>query len=284
MTIGQRAASPPRKRLFARHIAVPNEHGSWVFLFSPLIIGLALGGALTPASLALILAALAAFMLRQPVTIAVKVLSGRRPAGDLITARLWMGVYGLFLLAAVAALVLLGAGYVIMLAAPALPVLGWHLWLVSRRAERRQVWVEIAGAGALALAAPAAYWVGQGGYQPLGWLLWAVCWLQAAGSIVYAYLRLEQRKLTAVPDRAEQWRMARPAVLVNAGILIGVALLAAAGRIPFLAPLAFTLQPLETLWGAAHPAVRVKPAIIGLRQLAVSSLFTVLFVALWLAG
>lgn len=284
MTTGQRTLTPPRKKTFARHVAVPNEHGSWVFLFSPLIIGLALGGTIGAASLVMILAALAAFMLRQPVTIAVKAISGRRPAGDLALARLWIGVYGLVLLAAVIGLVLLDAGYVVWLAAPALPVLGWHLWLVSRRAERRQLWVEIAGAGALALAAPAAYWVGRGGYQPLGWLLWALCWLQAAGSIVYAYLRLEQRKLTAAPDRAEQWRMARPAVLVNAGILIAAALLAAAGQIPSLVPLAYTLQPLETLWGATHPAVRVKPTIIGLRQLAVSSLFTVLFVVLWLAG
>ena len=126
--------------------------------FSPLIIGLALRALIGAASLVMILAALAAFMLRQPVTIAVKAISGRRPAGDLALARLWIGVYGLVLLAAVIGLVLLDAGYVVWLAAPALPVLGWHLWLVSRRAERRQLWVEIAGAGGCA-DAPAAYWV-----------------------------------------------------------------------------------------------------------------------------
>jgi hypothetical protein len=52
--------------LKARHIALPNEHGAWVFLFSPLLIGLATGG-FRPASLLLVAAALAGFLVRQPV-------------------------------------------------------------------------------------------------------------------------------------------------------------------------------------------------------------------------
>jgi hypothetical protein len=75
--------------LFARHIALPQDHGSWVFLFSPLLIGLFAGGHLSQASLLLIIAALAAFLLRQPVTIAVKVYSGRRSRRDLPAARFW---------------------------------------------------------------------------------------------------------------------------------------------------------------------------------------------------
>jgi hypothetical protein len=43
----------------------------------------------------------------------------------------------------------------------------------------------------------------------------------------------------------------------------------------------FALQWLEMLWGITHPAVGFKPKAIGYRQLAVSTLFTALFVITW---
>jgi len=89
-----------------------------------------------------------------------------------------------------------------------------NLWLVSRRAERRQAGIEIIATGVLALAAPAAYWVGKGWQDPLGWWLLLLTWFQSAASIMYAYLRLEQRELHALPDRPTQFRMARRALLL----------------------------------------------------------------------
>src|SRR5512134_2222532 len=75
--------------LLKKHIAIPQDHGSWVFLFSPLLIGLFAGGQWSFASLVLLLGALAAFLLRQPVTIAVKIFSGRRPRRELQAAIFW---------------------------------------------------------------------------------------------------------------------------------------------------------------------------------------------------
>ena len=112
----------------------------------------------------------------------------------------------------VAALILLGDGYVTYLAVPGIPVFAWHLWLVSRRLERRQAGVELVATGVLSLAAPGAYWVGIQRYDPLGWWLWLLTWLQSAASILYAYLRLEQRLLPQIPARSVQWSMARRAV------------------------------------------------------------------------
>lgn len=74
--------------MFKRVIALPQDHGSWVFLLSPLLIGLFIGGAITLASVVLILTALAAFLLRQPLSIAVKVWGGRRARSDLRPARI----------------------------------------------------------------------------------------------------------------------------------------------------------------------------------------------------
>jgi hypothetical protein len=153
------SAAAPR-RFLKRHIALPNEHGAWVFLLSPLLIGLfagrAAGGAWTAAAGWLCLAALAAFLLRQPVSMAVKAQAGRRSRADLPAAVFWIAVYGLAALMAVGALVALGQAQVLLLAVPAGPVFAWHLALIRRRAERRQMGVELVGSGTLALAAPAA--------------------------------------------------------------------------------------------------------------------------------
>src|SRR5215216_5657678 len=176
-----------------KQIFLPQDHGSWVFIFSPLLVGLFAAGRFTFATVSLVGAALAVFLLRQPVTIAVKAYAGRRPKSDIPAARLWIALYGLIILLALIGLIRAGFAYLLLLAIPGVPVFAWHLWLVSRREERRQVNVEIIATGVLSLAAPAAYWVGLGRYDSAGWWLWLLVWAQTAASIVCAYLRLEQR-------------------------------------------------------------------------------------------
>lgn len=271
-----------------RHIALPSDHGSWVFLLSPLLIGLFAGGSFSIASVYLIIAAMAAFLIRQPVTVAIKAYSGRRSRRDLPAARLWMLVYGVIAVLGVAGLVSEGYAALLILALPGIPVFAWHLYLVSRRQERRQVGIEVVGSGVLALAAPAAYWVGEGppptlnALDPLGWWLFALTWLQSAASIVYAYLRLEQRDLAAVLTLPERLRMARRALVYTGFNLIAVGVCSLAGTLPPLLFLPYALQWGETLYGSLKPAVGYKPTRIGIRQLIVSTLFTILFIVTWL--
>ena len=263
-----------------RHVALPSDHGSWIFLITPLLIGLALGG-LRPASLLLIAALLAAFLLRQPVTLAVKVYAGRRPKRVLPAVLFWSGVYSLAGLAAFAGLVTLGDGYLAWLLLPALPVFAWYLVLVGRRDERRQMLLEILASGVLALAAPAAFWVGQGRVSNMGWLLWGLAWLQVSGSILYAYLRLAQRVLNQPPSWHQTWAMSRLALFANLALFL-LSLGLASGHItPRWLPIAFLIQPLEVLWGMTHPAVGAKPTAIGIRQLIISLAFTLAFILAW---
>jgi hypothetical protein len=267
-----------------RPIFLPQDHGSWVFIFSPLLIGLFAGGRFTAASLSLVITALAAFLIRQPITIAVKAYSGRRGRTDLPAARFWMIVYGVILLLALFALLRAGFGYLLALAVPGAPVFAWHLWLVSRREERRQVNVELIATGVLSLAAPAAYWVGIGRYDPAGWWLWILVWLQTAASIVYAYLRLEQRELAVVPAPRDRWRMGSRALAYtsfNLGLTLTLGLLSVLPRFVFVP---YLVQWIEALWGIFHPSIKWKPTRIGIRQLIVSTLWTILFIVTWRAG
>lgn len=264
-----------------RQIFLPQDHGSWVFLFSPLLIGLFAGGRFTFASLSLVIAAIAAFLVRQPLTIAVKAYSGRRPKSDVPAARFWIVLYGLILIVALVGLVRAGFAYLVLLAIPGAPVFAWHLWLVSRREERRQVNVEILATGVLSLAAPAAYWVGLGRYDPAGWWLWILVWFQTAASIVYAYLRLEQREQAEGLKRDELWRKGGRAFAYTTFNLIAVVVLGSLSILPRLLFLPYLVQWLETLWGIFHPAVKWKPTRIGIRQLIVSTLWTILFILTW---
>jgi hypothetical protein len=266
---------------FRRHVALPSDHGSWVFLLSPLLIGMFVGGQWTTASALLIIGALAAFLLRQPFTIATKVYAGRRSRRDLPAARLWISIYGLIAILALSALVAQGFHYLFKLILPGVFVFIWYLWLVSKRSERHQLGVNIIASGALALAAPAALWVSVGEPIPLGWWLWALIWLQSAASIVHAFMRLDQRIWQDVPKRSRRIIHGGRALLYTGFNLVTITILSANRIMPAWLWLPYGLQFAETLWGTIHPAIGVKPTRIGMRQLLVSILFTILFILAW---
>ena len=267
---------------FKKQIALPQDHGSWVFIFSPLLIGIFAGGSFTLSTFNLILAAMSAFLIRQPMTVIVKAYSGRRPKSDLAAARFWVLIYGSIAALALLGLILQNFSFLLILAVPGIPVFAWHLWLVSQRAERKQAGIEVIATGVLSLVAPAAYWVGVGRYDPLGWWLFLWAWLQSAASIVYAYLRLEQRELkqdqAAVMSGSEKWALGKRAFLYTSFNLGASLILGWANWIPQFIFIPFLAQWLETIWGITHPAAGWKPVRIGVRQLIVSMLWTILFI------
>ncbi len=236
------------RSLFRRQIAIPQDYGSWVFILSPLLVGIFAGRNLRADTAVLAIAALAAFFLRQPLTALVKAWSGRRPRTDLPAAFFWSAVYGVIGLLAVAVLISLGDGYVTVLAVPGLPVFAWHLWLVARREERKQVGVELVATGVLSLAAPGAYWVGIHHYEPFGWWLWLLTWLQSAASILYAYLRLEQRLLPAVPPLRVKASMAAGVLAFTSFNFLFSLAFGLVGLLPPLIFIPYLLQWLELLW------------------------------------
>lgn len=269
--------------VFRQQIALPQDHGSWVFILSPLAIGLSTGGNVDTASQALIFAAMLAFLIRQPITVAIKAFSGRRPRTDLPAAYFWIFIYSCSILLASIVLITLDKTFVFYLVIPAIPVFGWHLWLVSKRDERRQIGIEILGTGVLALVAPATFWLGKGSYSPVGWVLWLLIWFQSAASIVYAYLRLEQRQSKPFSNSGLREKI-KPGYRAISYAILNLLISFILGRlniIPawvFLAPL---IQTLEVFWGLNYPAIGKKPVAIGIRQLVISSLFTLVFIITW---
>ncbi len=271
------------RRIFRKHYALPTEHGSWIWWIGPFVIGAAAAGAFPAALWLLFVTAFAAFLSRQPIALLVKVASHRRPASDRLPALFWAAIYGVIVLLGLAGLAWLGFGrLLLLLALPALLVFAWHLWLVSRREERGQMGIEIVGAGVLALTAPAAYWVAGGPNDRTAWILWLLCWLQSAASIVLVYLRLEQRHWPTVPPPSRRWRSGRRALAYHLFNVLAATLLAAWRVVPGLVPVAFGLMLADAVDGILRPSVGARPAAIGLRQLAASLLFVVLVAAAYL--
>lgn len=266
------------KTYLRKHFALPMEHGSWIWLIGPLLVGIAAGGRLSLDLVPLIVAALFLFLIRQPINIFVKALSGRRARSDWKPALFWSAIYSIIIAVATYLLIQRGHTLLLWLALPGLPVFGWHLWLVAKREDRRQMLLEMIGSGVLALAAPAAYWVTGGEENTIALLVWVLTWVQSAASISHVYLCLEQRELKEPPSRSKSWRSGFGMLLFHLSIFVGSIVIALMQIVPWPIPLAFGLMLLNATESVLNPAVGIKPSRIGFRQLGASSLFVLLLI------
>lgn len=266
-----------QSRWLKKIYALPAEHGAWALWLGPLAVGVGVGGWNGAPTLLLLLAQLFAFLSRQPLIILVKALSGRRSRNDAAPASRWF--IGYALLAAISGIALLALGYTRLLWAivPIAPMLLWQVWLVRNRAER-QMTIELAGSGMLALAAPTAYYVATGAIDTTALMLWLLCWLQSAAAIVYVYLRLAQRRLIAAPPTEERWRMGFRAVLYAGVNFVISGTLAILGLVPPLTPLAFAAMLWQAVGGTRQPCVGARPQRIGFAQVGATALFAALLI------
>ena len=277
MSANTMATTRQQPRWLRKHFAIPSEHGAWAMWLGPFVTGLGIAWRFNPSILWALLAMLLLFLARQPMIILAKAWSGRRSRDDALPALIWLAIYGGLAVIPVALLVESGRSALLWLALPALPALAWQLWLITRRAER-QMTVELAGSGALALAAPAAYYAATGHFDFVALSTWLLCWLQSAAAIVYVYLRLEQRRLLAIPARQPQWAMGRCAVMYHIFNFAASVALSAFRILPPLVPLAFAAMLAEVIHGTFHPAVGVKPQVLGFAQVGATVIFVVLLV------
>lgn len=262
------------RSLFKQYV-IPPEHGGWFLWIGPFILGALAAGKYQVDLLLLLLLIVAGYLSRQPLIVLVKAFAGRRARAEAVPALRVFGVIAVVAALLFAAMALRGHLYLWWLGLTALPVLGAQLWLVARRQER-QIGIELIGSGVLALAAPAAYWVSLGKMETAGWWLWALSWLYNASAIVYVYLRLHQRRLSAAPEWGERWRQGARVLLCSNFDLGLVLILAALTWIPPLAAVAFAFAVLHFIYGVSFPAIGVRPVRIGIEQSSATAVFYLL--------
>jgi hypothetical protein len=177
--------------VYRKHIVMPTEHGSWSWLLVPFFVGAGIAGRFNLAVWLTLLGGLAVFFLRQPTTVWLRVRRKKARAADGPIALAWMGLFSTIGLLCLAGLLLLGRGMLIWLLAPFLLIFG--LYMAAARYGRtglRSLGMELAGAAALSMMAPAAAIAAIGQIETWMWWLWALMAAQNVLGALYVRLRV----------------------------------------------------------------------------------------------
>lgn len=257
-----------------REWLLPREHGAWGMLLQPFAAAAILAGQWTPALGAALAAALAVFLMREPMLVLARqrwVWRERHPE----SARAW---WWLVCEAAVAA----AAGLYLWFALPRLPLIALGavaaamtlaaIFLTLRNRQRSPAF-QVAVAAGLGSSCLLAALAATGRLPSWAWLLWVLLTLHSVTAIFVVHARLARRTKQA---RAAFVR----AVRVDAAQLVLGAAAALAAGLYLAAPMLFSaaLNALELRrLSVFEPLTRV-----GLRTLAVSLAHTALSAAvLW---
>lgn len=263
--------------LWRKHVVLPAEHGSWAWLLVPFGVGTAVAGQFTLASLLTLLGGLAVFMMRQPATIWFRARRGRARKADGRLAAGWLvgwSAVGLLCLFGLLWLERLALAWLLL---PTLLIMG--LYLVAARYGRsglRSLGMEIAGAAALAMTAPAAVVAATGSLSLWAWGLWGVMAGQNALGAWYVRLRIHDTHQRAI-NRTAVW-------LAHALGLLLIALAGLSGIAPLAAALPFAAFLARAVWAARQPRPVAKVKRFGFLELGVeivSGLWIVACYALW---
>ncbi len=263
--------------LWRKHIVLPAEHGSWAWLLAPFGVGTAVAGQFTLASLLTLLGGLAVFMMRQPATVWFRARRGRARQADGRLAAGWLmgwSVVGLLCLLGLIGLERLALAWLLL---PTLAIMGLYL-LAARygRAGLRSLGMEIAGAAALALMAPAAVVAATGSLSLWVWALWGVMAGQNALGAWYVRLRIHDTHRREI-NRTAVW-------LAHALGLLLIALAGIGGVIPLAITVPFAAFLARSIWAVRQPRPVANVKRFGFAELGVeiaSSLWIVASYAIW---
>lgn len=249
---------------------LPRQHGAWVMLSLPLLLGLALTGLRGAAAWLVVPAFLLPFLaLDALVSVVQRARSGRASPPRYVRRRVaWGSLYLTAATACFAAAVLLTAHHarrsllsVAILSGIAAAIYGGAAIL----GEGRALWSELVGMAGMSLAAPmmaAAAGLPVNG-RPMGAAAMAFAYCTSAVAFVRAYDRLPTAR-----------KAATACVLAHVALLAGLLGLVRAGWVPPWGLAAFVPVAVRTAWGLARPPENLKR--LGVRELWVATTFAVL--------
>lgn len=242
MTDSQQAKRPSR---FRKQLILPAEHGSWSWLLVPFLVGTAVSETVNLPVLLLLVGGLSFFLLRQPATIWVRVRQGKgRRSDGTITQRIML-VLGMISLLCGVGLLLYGRSIMITLLLPFGVLMFAYLQAAERPQHKRSLPMELIGAAALALMAPAAMLAATGQSYPTVWLLWGLMAAQNVLGVFYVRQRIADTHERPFNRQAILWSHLIGLVLVGGT--------AVAELIPWLAVLPFVAFLLRAIWTFQQP-------------------------------
>jgi len=254
---------PSKRKIRLRGIALPNEHGSWGFLFEPLVAALAI--APSKASVWIALAAVGAFLMRQPLKILLSDLAEGRNLPQTAAALKFVIVYGAISLTGFTGSLLWAEPFVFLPFALIFPLAVYQIYCDFSR-QARNLLPEMTGAAAISSTSAVIALAGGRTYLAAA-ALWTVFIVRLIPSILYVRnrLRLEKGKTYSV----------FPVVFWHV-IAIGlVGLLAFSRLIPYLTLPVFAVLLGRAGWGLSPYRKRVKAMKIGIMEVIYGTLLVV---------
>jgi hypothetical protein len=152
--------------------------------------------------------------------------------------------------------------------------------LVSRRLDHGLAGQVLAPV-ALALSAPAAYYVARGALDRVAWALWAIDVLFFLGAVFYVRLKIDARKrAAALAAPAARLRFAAPTLAADLAILAAVAATARLGTLSPWVLLAFAPTAVQAVVGALRLDRPARLKRVGILAVGHAVLFALLVIGL----
>jgi len=261
-----------------RRPIVPKEHGAWAVLYGSLLVGLGVAGRFTIPVALFLVGVTACALANGPLALLVRPAGGPGHGARRAQALFWLLVYGAVAAAAIVPLVAvfrmtfllpfgMGAMFFVLVRAHQL-----------REREDRSLGGALAGVAGITLGAPAAHAVAIGAAQPVGAILWGLCFLFFGSGVFYVRMRV-QGMLAArqgAPARSNPARL--PCILYHALLLAAIPLLALLEVIPWAVLVAFAPAVWRAGVGLRRHDVRLELRRLGWSEVALASAFILLLI------
>ena len=243
---------PQPVKLRLRGLALPNEHGSWGFLFEPIAAGLAI--AFSPAAPWLALTVIGAFLLRQPLKVFISDRLAGRNLPQTNAALRFAAAFSLVLAVGLIMSFLLSplAGFIPF--ALVLPLGIYQIYCDISRKTREAI-PEITGAIAMSSSA-AAIAVASG----MSWQAAAAIWMFLIARLIPSILYVRERLRL---EKGKDYAFVLPAA-AHLTALGGISYLAVIGLLPYLVIPVFAVLLARCVHGLSSYRVKMKAMKIGI--------------------
>ncbi len=241
------------RRMWRKHLIVPTEHGSWSWMLVPFGVGVLVAQESHFTVWLTLMGGLSLFFMRQPAMVWTRARRGRARRTDGTLALGWLALLCLIGLLSLIGLLWAGRWMLLWMLIPITAVFSIYLFAAKQgQGAIRTLWMELAGAVALAGMAPAALIAAEEQLSTTAWVLWLVMGIQNVVGVIYVRLRIADTHKRPYPRRS--------VILIHAGAVGLIVLLSLFQLAPIWLFVPFGAMLIRAIWAVAnvHPIESIK--------------------------
>jgi hypothetical protein len=250
-------------------LKLPKEHGAWVMLYVPFVLGVAVAGRVNWQLLLLLLSTTAMFISRESLLVRWRAHARGRDAAEagrmLLLYLVLAAVFGLPLIFAFRLFWLIPLG-----------LIGSALLLINgqqaTQMEERTMTGEIMAIAGLTMTAPAAYYAASGRWEMTAFWLWLLSMLYMASSVFYIKLRVYRLNPRKQAEQRQAWLSC---AFYHSFLLVALLALIFADGLSLFAFIAFAPALVRTFWGMFKPMTKVDLTRAGILEIVYSMIFLI---------